>query len=148
VAIDITHKPAVRRRNLILLAGVLWIGAGAMLVSFAVHWLAAVPGATAWRFALPGAAGALAIHHFGFLRVVDKNLGRISRLDRRPCAFAFLSWKSYALIAVMMGTGIALRHSPIPKPVLAALYVAIGGALILSSVRYLRSFLGQLRRGE
>jgi hypothetical protein len=48
----------------------------------------------------------------------------------------------------MIGIGVTLRHSPIPKPYLAALYLGIGGALILSSARYVRVFLGQMRRGE
>lgn len=112
-----------------------------MLVSIAVGWLLV----DAWRhgalLAAAGVAGALVIHHFGFLRVVDKNLGRIAGLDDNPCVFAFQSWKSYALVAVMISAGIALRHSPVPKPILAALYIAIGGALVLSSVRYLRHFL-------
>jgi len=139
-------KPAVRRRTLILVASLLWVAAGAMLVAFAARWLAADSVHGAWRFALPGAAGALVIHHFGFLRVVDKNLGRISRLEGRPCAFSFLSWRSYLLVAVMIGTNVLLRYSTLPKPYLAALYLAIGAALILSSVRYLRVFLGELRR--
>ena len=148
MAIDGIRKPAVRRRTLILAAGLLWVGAGAMLIAFAVHWLAADAGAIAWRFAVAGAAGALVIHHFGFLRVVDKNLGRISKLDRRPCAFSFLSWRSYLLVGCMIGLGAVLRHTELQKPHLAALYLAIGAALILSSARYLRVYLGQLRRGE
>jgi hypothetical protein len=148
VTIDGANKPAVRRRTLILVAGLLWVGAGSMLVAFAVHWLAADAGRGAWCYAAVGAAGALVIHHFGFLRVVDKNLGRISGLVERPCAFAFLSWRSYLLVACMIGMGAFLRRSPLPKPYLAALYLAIGCALILSSVRYLRVFAGQLRRGE
>ena len=148
MAVDGIRKPAVRRRTLILAAGLLWVGAGGMLVAFAVHWLAADAGVAAWRFALAGAVGALVIHHFGFLRVVDKNLGRISKMDKRPCAFSFLSWRSYLLVAFMIGLGAFLRHSELPKPYLAALYLGIGTALLLSSARYLRVFFGQLHRGE
>ena len=148
MATDGIRKPAVKRRTLILVAGLLWVGAGGMLVAFAVHWLAADAGAAAFRFALAGAAGALVIHHFGFLRVVDRNLGRISKMDQRPCAFSFLSWRSYLLVACMIGMGAVLRRSDLPKPYLAALYLGIGAALILSSARYLRVYFGQLRRDE
>jgi hypothetical protein len=135
------HKPAVPRRFLLLVAAGIWIGVGAMLVALAVGWLLASTWGHGALLAVGGAAGALVVHHFGFLRVVDKNLGRISRLDDRPCVFAFQSWRSYAMVAVMVSMGVALRHSPIPKPLLAVLYLTIGGALVLSSVRYLRAFV-------
>jgi ABC-type nickel/cobalt efflux system permease component RcnA len=52
-----------------------------------------------------------------------------------------MSWKSYILVAVMMTMGIALRHSSIPKQFLSVLYLAIGLALMLSSLRYIRRFI-------
>jgi hypothetical protein len=56
------------------------------------------------------------------------------------CLFAFIPWKSYLMIAVMVIMGGLLRHSMIPKKELAILYIGIGLALILSSVRYIRVF--------
>jgi len=85
-----------------------------------------------------GGLAAVVIHHFGFLKVVDKNLDRIRPMQGKRCAFSFMSWKSYLMVAVMMAMGIGLRHSPIPKPYLAVLYIGIGLALVLSSGRYLR----------
>jgi hypothetical protein len=38
----------------------------------------------------------------------------------------------------MIGMGAVLRLSPVPKAYLSVVYIAIGLALILSSVRYLR----------
>ena len=49
------------------------------------------------------------------------------------------------LVAVMVGTGIALRHSPLPKFYLAMLDIGIGTALILSRVRYLRLLVREVR---
>ena len=85
-----------------------------------------------------GVAAAVVTSHFGFFKVVDKNLGRISRMQGKRCAFSFMSWKSYLLVPVMIAMGVALRHSPIPKPYLAVLYLGIGGGLMLSSIRYFR----------
>lgn len=131
-------KPAAGKRVLLLISGLLWIGVGSMLLGFAYRWLAK----EGWTAALvPAGSGfilSLVIHHFGFLRVVDKNLGRILPMEGKKCVFAFQSWKSYAIIAVMAGLGIALRHSPIPKNYLSVLYIGIGFGLILSSIRYLR----------
>jgi hypothetical protein len=145
---DGAHKPAVPRKFLPLIAGVIWVAVGAMLVALAAGWLLD----DAWHHGNllcgSGAAGAFIVCHFGFLRVVDKNLGRIALLDERPCAFAFQSWKSYLLVAVMIVMGEGLRQSPLPKPILAVLYIAIGGALLLSSLRYLRAFLGKCFRAS
>jgi hypothetical protein len=87
----------------------------------------------------------LGIHHFGFLRIVDRNLDRILPMEGRRCIFSFMPWKSYLLILIMIAFGVLLRHSPIPKIYLSVLYVAIGTALILSSLRYLRYLILTLR---
>jgi hypothetical protein len=138
-------KPGVHKNVLMLLAGLLWIGTGFMLDAWSYSWLK-----TEKVDALLAAAGvgfllALLIHHFGFLRIVDKNLGRILPMEGRRCVFSFMPWKSYMLIFCMIFIGIVLRHLPIPKLVLSVLYIGIGTALILSSVRYLRVLLFGLK---
>ena len=119
----------------------MWVGVGTMLLSFAATWLRDDPSANIFLLVAIGVFAALLIHHFGFLRVVDKNLGRILPMNGKRCVFSFMSWKSYLMVGLMMAMGIALRHSPIPKPYLAVLYLGIGLALILSSIRYLRVLL-------
>ncbi len=133
-------KPAVGKEILVLLSGVLWILVGLMLLNYARQWLMALGGGAAVALAVAGLCFSLIIHHFGFLRVVDKNLGRILPMQGKRCLFAFQSWKSYLIVVVMIAMGIGLRHSPIPKPYLSVLYIGIGLALILSSLRYLRYF--------
>lgn len=131
-------KPAVPKKLLLVLAGVMWCGVGIMLTAMAVHWLYIFPG-NPWFFAIPGFLAAMIIHHFGFLKIVDKNLGRIERLPGKPCVFSFISWKSYLIIIIMVSMGILLRHSPLPKQYLSILYLGIGLALFLSSIRYFRN---------
>ncbi len=135
-------RPSVKKTTLLFLAAFMWIGVGIFLQTLAYTWLHRTPGH--WMvLAGAGIAAALVIHHFGFLRVVDKNLARILPMEGKRCAFSFISWKSYLLVAVMICMGVILRHSPIPKPYLAVLYIAIGLALILSSIRYLRVLIHQ-----
>jgi thiol:disulfide interchange protein len=50
-----------------------------------------------------------------------------------------MSWKSYLLVFVMIAMGYFLRQSSLPKLYLSVLYTAIGTALFLSSMHYLRS---------
>lgn len=131
-------KPAAGKRIRVFLAGLVWICAGILLLSFSASWLEGFFADGSLKFTWAGILLALAIHHFGFLRIVDKNLGRLLPVNEPRCVFSFISWKSYITIAVMVSLGVLLRHSPIPKPLLAILYIGIGLALILSSVRYLR----------
>ncbi len=136
-------KPAVDRSVLLLLAGLVWICVGAMLLRFSYSWLHASREGASLVLVGAGVLLALVIHHFGFLRVVDKNLGRILPMEGKKCVFSFMSWRSYLIVAVMVVLGVSLRHSPIPKRYLSILYTGIGLALILSSVRYLRVLVTQ-----
>jgi hypothetical protein len=138
-------KPAVDKRVLLFLAGIMWIGVGTMLLFLSYSWLNAFHLHGSFVFEAIGVAAALVIHHFGFLKIVDKNLGRILPMEGKRCVFSFLSWKSYIMVAIMIALGVLLRHSPIPKPYLSVLYTAIGLALVLSSIRYLRVLLSQFR---
>jgi hypothetical protein len=138
------YKPAVNKQYLLILSGAMWMGVGIMLNVFAFTWLRAFKGNHHFVYAGIGIICALVIHHFGFLKIVDKNLGRISRMEGKPCVFSFMSWKSYLIVMVMVTMGIAFRHSSLPKQYLSILYIGIGGALILSSIRYFRVLINQL----
>ena len=134
------YKPAVPKVVLLFLAGGLWLGVGSMLLFLAVSWLREATQVNRIVFAGSGVVLALLVHHFGFLRIVDKNLGRILPSDEKKCVFSFMPWKSYLIIPCMITLGIILRHSAIPKHYLAVIYIGIGLALTLSSVRYIRYF--------
>jgi len=134
-------KPGVDKRVLLLLAGLLWIGVGTALLRVSFSWLRTAHTDVFSPFTAVGLVLALLIHHFGFLRIVDRNLGRLLPMEGKRCLFSFLSWKNYLMVAVMIGMGTLLRHSPIPRPYLSVLYMGIGGALVLSSIRYLRVLL-------
>ena len=137
--------PAVDKRFLIALSGILWITVGIILCNLAVTWLLNANQKIIW-FGLPGIILALLIHHFGFLKLVDRNIERIRSKDGKVCIFAFQPWKSYLIIAVMITMGMILRHSPLPKPYLAIIYIGFGGAMVLSSIRYFRVFLTLLAK--
>jgi len=138
---DNKYKPAVKRKYLILISGLMWITIGIMLNILAIRWLTESYVDTTWLYISVGVTLALVIHHFGFLKIVDRNLGRIKSLDPESCVFAFMSWRSYLLVLVMITMGILLRHSSIPLNVLSIIYIGIGLALVLSSIRYLRIFI-------
>lgn len=135
------YKPAVTKNVLLLIAGLVWEGVGVMLLFLAVSWLHKASDINTYPYAIGGILLALLVHHFGFLKIVDKNLDRILQMDlKKKCFFSFVPSRSYLIIIVMIAMGITLRHSMIPKYYLAILYIGIGLALILSSVRYIRIF--------
>lgn len=132
------HKPGVRKIWLHLTAGLMWLGAGIMLVGFASRWLKLVSISTLPLFVLAGIALGVGIHWFGFSKLAKKNIRRINSFaGERVCLLAFQEWKSYPLVAVMIALGIYLRiYSPIPKPILAIVYLGIGSGLFFSSLVY------------
>ncbi len=134
--------PLVERRWLYLLAAVVWGLVGLMLCGRAAGWLAPENTGHAAALALAGAGSGALIYRFKFARLADKNIKRIDHLDARASILAFQSAKTYILIVFMMGLGVALRHSPVPKPTLAVLYIGIGLGLFLASLRYYAHLLG------
>jgi hypothetical protein len=132
--------PRVDKRILVFLAGLMWCGVGVMLVRFAVSWLTLITGKEQLFYYTAGFLAAMPIHHFGFLKIADKNLNRLLPLTEKKCLFSFITWKSYIIILIMVAMGLALRHSAMPKRYLSILYNGIGLALFLSGIRYFRFF--------
>jgi len=133
-------KPAVGKTWLYLLAGVMWMGIGIMLIGFASRWLKDISLLTVLLFISSGIGLASLIYYFGFSKMAKKNARRILAMEgERICLFAFQAWKTYPLVIFMIALGIYLRiYSPIPKPLLAILYIGIGGGLSLSSIHYFK----------
>lgn len=140
------YNPAVRSSLLIFMAGIVWLCVGIMLLFTAFSWLFGIATKNLYFFAGAGVILALLVHHFGFLKIVDKNLVRILPLSEKRCLFSFIPWKSYLIIAIMVAMGVVLRHSTIPKQYLAICYIGIGLALMLSSMRYMRIFLREIKK--
>lgn len=134
-------NPAVDKKILVLLAGIMWCGVGVMLIRYAVIWLDRYNSGGRLLFYIAGFLLAMPIHHFGFLKIADKNLNRLLSLTEKRSVFSFMTLKSYFIVLIMVSMGIGLRHSPIPKQYLSILYNGIGFALFLSGLRYFRFFI-------
>ncbi len=134
-------KPALHRKWLILLSGIMWSGVGIMLNMFAYRWFSEI-GEEKLFFVIPGGLIlGLIIALFGFGKMAGKNITRILQYSERVCVFAFQRWQTYILIAVMMSMGIFMRTTNIiPKFLLAPMYIGIGTALFLASFHYYRIF--------
>ncbi|MGD8603948.1 MAG: hypothetical protein PVF49_05165, partial [Anaerolineales bacterium] len=67
----------------------------------------------------------------------------IRELPEKACLFAFQQWYSYPLVIFMVTLGLLLRHSELPRHLLAILYLGIGGGLLLASRHYYLTLAGQ-----
>jgi hypothetical protein len=133
-------NPVVDKKVLILMAGLMWCGVGVMLMRYALSWLIVCTIRERVLFYSLGFLAAMPIHHFGFLKIADKNINRILPLNEKKSPLSFMTIRSYLIVLVMVSMGIALRHSAIPKKYLSLLYNGIGLALFLSGIRYFRVF--------
>lgn len=129
-------KPAVPKYSLMAMAGLLWTTAGLGLCRLGYKWLSLLPGTRAVPFCMAGVLLALIAYRCSFSGIAAKNIERLCRLPSKGCLFAFQAWRSYLIIGLMIGLGLVLRHSQIPKTYLAIVYFAVGGALILASFHY------------
>ena len=72
-------------------------------------------------------------------RVARKAVLRIHERGR-ACYFGFFSWKSWMFVAVMMGGGILLRNSGLPRDFLAVIYVGVGTGLVIADRIFWQAF--------
>ena len=131
-------RPAVDKKILMLIAGAMWWGVGALLLNYSFSWLAALRMKSGIFFGFLGLIAAVPIYYFGFLRLAEKNLSRLAPLKEKRCLFSFITWKSYLIVPVMVSLGIFLRHSPLPKEYLSIIYTGIGLGLFLSGLQYFK----------
>jgi hypothetical protein len=134
-------RPAVPRHWLFAIAGIIWTAVGLLLCMRASVWLA--PFRFSTDVALETTSMVLAIvgYVYGFSKIVQRNIARIHTLPDRVCAFAFMAWRGYGMVGLMVTLGITLRNSSIPKYYLSIPYTAMGGMLLFGSYRLLSQFL-------
>lgn len=130
------YTPAASRTARAALAGAAWSIAGIVLISFAAGWLGGLDGRTAVAFGVTGLVSAVLAWLLFFRRLAGRNLERLTESPERACVFGFQPVRSHLVMVSMIALGSVLRHSALPKSDLAVVYLAIGGALLLSSFRY------------
>lgn len=138
----LVHVP---KNRLILIAGIVWCIAGSMvsLVGLPLE-LRLAPG---HLVLLPLAAVIfVTFDSLVFSRLVRKHTHRIrSASEERLPVWRFFNASSWAIMAVMMGGGMALRLSHlVPDWAIAFFYSGLGLALLLAGVR----FVGVFARSE
>ena len=138
---------AVRRENLLVVAGIVWIIAGLNVVNIGLRAAAELGGAQLPVIALLliGGLAVFTAFHAMFGRIVKKNAARIRALAGEAASpLRFLDAKGYLIMVVMMGGGIGLRVAGlIPAWFVSFFYTGLGTALALTGA----GFLMHRRRG-
>lgn len=138
-------NPALSKKWLLVLAGAMWSGVGILLLHYAFTWLIQPVSAINLLLGVLGVLISILANRFQFSKLAGKNITRILALNHKACIFAFQAWKGYLIIVIMVTGGILLRNSSIPKPYLAVVYAAIGGALLQASLQYYQHFFQTIR---
>jgi len=132
----------VKKRNLILFTGFIWIFATIMLLKRAYSWIDLLTNNQLIISILLGLIIALVKGKLIFHKLTIKNITRIkSFADNNVSILKFHLPKDQILIVVMIATGSLLRSATfIPKSVLMPIYIGIGLAMFYVSILYLISF--------
>lgn len=118
----------------LVLAGVLWAIAAALLTGRGISW---VMGAAWWPLlVLAGAAAGVLKARYILDPVAHRVTARIHARGPGAPISGFFSVRSWLAVVVMIAAGHALRLTAAPRPVLGVLYVAIAMALLVSSRIY------------
>ena len=133
-------KPTVGHPVLLLLSGLMWSSVGLLLLSLSGRRLQGEH----WAFVLLGVALTWPLYRLIFARLLRRNLARLATLQDRVCILAFQSGRVYLLVVLMMGLAIGLRVTGLPDAWLGSLYLAIGGAKLLSGLAYFAHLAGRL----
>ncbi len=130
----------VARNALLLLACLVWSAAGINILRIG---LMAYP---AYLTAANGLLSALVFavfQRFVFGRLVKKHTARIRAYPDEPQFFLkFFDGQSFAVMALMMTGGLALRSSGLaPERFIAVFYTGLGASLLLAGLRFGYNFV-------
>ncbi len=140
--VDKTGFPYVRKIYLLLIAGVVWLVAGANIVNIGLPDFIRGWDSNILYIVCSGIVYALFVY-FIFYKLVQKHNSRILGYtnERLPFCF-FFDLKSYLIMLIMMTGGLTLRASNIAPPIIiGVLYCGIGFSLMTAGVLFIQKFL-------
>ena len=129
----------VKRNTLLLLACLVWSGAGFNILRIGLASYGAYVSIT--NLLLSGVVFLL-FQKFVFGRLVRKHTARIaSYWEERHFFMKFFDTKAFVIMAVMMTGGITLRFSGwAPEVFIAVFYTGLGASLLLAGVLFGRNY--------
>ena len=139
-------KLCVKKRTLLLIAGIVWMIAGFNVARLGVMSYRNIEGRW-YLYLLSGLVFLL----FGsmFFRMSQKHTKRILGYEDYRPFWHFFDWKAYLIMIFMMSVGIGFRATGIfPEIFVAFFYSGLGLALALAGVLFSRNYLRYSRLTE
>ena len=139
-------KLCVRKRTLLLIAGIVW-----MIAGFNVARLGVMSYLTIERRWYLYLLSGLVFLLFGsmFFRMSQKHTKRILGYEDYRPFWHFFDWKAYLIMTCMMSVGIGFRAAGIfPEIFVAFFYSGLGLALALAGVLFSRNYVFYRRLTE
>ena len=126
----LSYKPGVSVRTHLFLAALIWSLVGFFLLTngFVIISLKG----QLW-YGVVGLFLGIAKTFFILDRVARKNVKRIKEFEEKVCIGSVYSWKTWILVAAMIGLGRYLRTTVLPGEIVGLIYTAVGCALMLAS---------------
>jgi hypothetical protein len=124
------YKPGVSIRIHLLLGALIWTIVGFFLMLNGFIW---TYDAGHLLYGLSGVLLGTAKSFFILDRVARKNIKRIKEFEDKVCFGSVYSWKTWLMVAAMIGLGRFLRTKVLPGEVAGLIYAAVGWGLLLSS---------------
>lgn len=134
--------PHVSPKYLLLIAGIVWIIAGANILRIGIPDFA-----SNWEHNILYLMSAILIFylfmHFIFYRLVQKHNKRILAFQEEKIPFyLFFDGKSYLIMIFMITGGLSLRSAHIlPELVIGILYCGIGFSLVGAGLLFIQKFI-------
>ncbi len=127
----------VSRRTLLLIAGCVWVIAGANILRIGV--LTWMTDENYWLFKIGEAIIIFMLFfHFVFRRLFHKHRERISRKGEKNCPFSFFDVKGWVIMVCMITFGIVVRYFHLlPNSFISVFYTGLSSALIITGTMFL-----------
>lgn len=134
----------VKKMNLILIAGIVWLIAGFNIVRIGVI---AYKGYLTVLNILLSVLVYLLFHNMVFRKMVKKHTNRIIGYEEeKQLIFRFFNKQAYCIMVFMMTFGIGLRVSGlVPDLFIAVFYTGLGTSLLIAGVSFGMHYMRQRR---
>lgn len=141
-------KYGVNRQTLLLIAGLVWIIAGANILRIGiVTWIST---SEFWLFKVGEATGVfLLFFNFVFKKLFYKHTKRIEQKNDKSCPFSFFDTKGWIIMTSMITLGVVVRKFHLlPNAFISVFYSGLSTALIITGFLFLREWRRRRKRGD
>lgn len=137
------YKPAIRRRYLFLIAGILWSSVGVILSTVGIYWIFPVRHPVILLLMPLAFIVGVIKGRFILYKIAVKSSERIYSHPEKACFGSVFSWSTWLTVILMVSVGQILRRFIIPiydRDFLGLVYAIIGLALFTASFVYWKNF--------